>query len=73
MGDVKGKNAIIIDDIIDSGRTICSAAELLKKKGASNVACFATHGIFSGGAMVDLCSSRLSHVIVTNTISKQRD
>lgn len=48
VGSVEGKNAIIIDDIIDTGGTLCEATKILKQKGALSVSCFATHGLFSG-------------------------
>ena len=48
VGAVEGKQAIIIDDIIDTAGTLCQATAELKKKGAESVSCFATHGLFSG-------------------------
>jgi ribose-phosphate pyrophosphokinase len=51
VGDVKGRDAIIYDDMIDSGGTLCKAAADLKKKGARRVFCFATHGLFNGNAL----------------------
>lgn len=51
VGSVEGKQAIIIDDIIDTAGTLCEATKVLKEKGALNVACFATHGLFSGKAI----------------------
>lgn len=50
VGDVKDKNAIIIDDIIDSGGTLCHAASNIVDFGAKNVVAFATHGLFNGNA-----------------------
>jgi len=50
VGDVKGKRAIIIDDIIDTAKTLCHASDELKKMGAISVSCFATHGLFSASA-----------------------
>ena len=49
VGDVKDKNCLIVDDIIDSGTTLCKAAELLKESGAKKIFAYATHGIFSKG------------------------
>ena len=51
IGDVKGKNCLIVDDIIDSGGTLCSAAKLLKSQGAEKLMCYGTHGIFTNGTM----------------------
>jgi ribose-phosphate pyrophosphokinase len=50
VGNVKGKNCLIPDDIIDTGGTLCSAAKMLKENGAEKIICYATHGIFSNGA-----------------------
>lgn len=49
VGDVSGKDILIVDDIIDTGGTLCRASELLKQKGARKLFCYATHGIFSAG------------------------
>lgn len=68
VGNVEGKNAIIIDDIIDTGGTLCEATKVLKEKGALSVSCFATHGLFSGKALANIQNSQLDQVIVTNSI-----
>jgi ribose-phosphate pyrophosphokinase len=49
VGDVKGKDVLIIDDIIDSGGTLCEASALLKRNGAMKIYCYGTHGIFTKG------------------------
>ena len=51
IGNVKGKNCILIDDIIDSGGTIVNAAKALKEKGAKDVFVYVTHGVLSGSAV----------------------
>ena len=68
VGNVSGKQAIIIDDIIDTAGTLKEATKTLKDHGALTVSCFATHGLFSGKAMENLRTSQLDKVIVTNTI-----
>ncbi len=68
IGDVKGKNAIIIDDIIDSAGTITNAAKALKDKGAKDIYICATHALFSGPAVERLSDDPIKEVIVTNTI-----
>ena len=65
VGDVKNSEALIIDDIIDSGGTLCSAAKLLRDSGALKVHCYGTHGIFSKGTPV-LCNS-FDRVMTSNT------
>jgi ribose-phosphate pyrophosphokinase len=68
VGDVRGKNCLIIDDMCDTGGTICKVAEALHKAGANEVyACF-THGVLSGRAVENITGSFLKKVIVTNTI-----
>ncbi|MGC8868767.1 MAG: ribose-phosphate diphosphokinase [Sulfurihydrogenibium sp.] len=68
IGNVEGKNAVIIDDIIDTAGTIVAAAEMLKSKGAKSVIAACTHPVFSGPAVERLKNSVIEEVIVTNTI-----
>ena len=68
IGDVKGKRAIIVDDIIDTAGTVCAASELLLSKGAIRVDVVATHGLLSGPAVERLRKSPIEEVVVTNTI-----
>ncbi len=68
IGDVEGKTAVLVDDMIDTAGTICGAAELLKERGAARVIALATHPIFSGPAAERLEASPIESVVVTNTI-----
>ncbi len=68
VGDVEGKNCLIIDDMCDTGGTICKVAEALHKAGAKEISACFTHGVLSGGAVNNISSSYLKKVIVTNTI-----
>ena len=68
VGSVEGRNAIIIDDIIDTAGTLCEASRVLKEHGALSVSSFATHGLFSGNALENIRKSQLDQVIVTNSI-----
>jgi ribose-phosphate pyrophosphokinase len=68
VGDIKGKTAILVDDIIDSAGTITAAASLLSKKGAREVYVLATHPVLSGPAVERLENSIIKEVFVTNTI-----
>ena len=68
VGDVDGKNCVIVDDMIDTAGTICAAAEQLKEKGAKTVWAATTHGLFSGPAMERLNASPIEKVLVTNTL-----
>jgi len=68
VGDVSGKNCLIIDDMCDTGGTICKVAEALAKSGANEIyACF-THSVLSGKAIENISNSYIKKVIVTNTI-----
>ena len=68
IGEVKGKNCIIIDDIIDSGGTIINAVEALKKAGAIDVYVFITHAVLSGDAAERIKKSKIKKLIITDTI-----
>lgn len=73
VGNVAGKQAIIIDDIIDTAGTLAEATKTLKEHGALSVSCFATHGLFSGKALDNIKGSQLDKVIVTNTVPPQEN
>ena len=68
IGDVKGRNCIIIDDMIDTAGTLCKGADALKKAGAKSVVAYCTHPVLSGGAVTNINNSQIDKVIVTNTI-----
>ncbi|MGV2980565.1 ribose-phosphate pyrophosphokinase [Camelimonas sp. ID_303_24] len=68
IGDVKGRSCILIDDIVDSGGTLCNAAEALLKQGAKEVTAYCTHGVLSGGAVARIASSRLKEMVITDSI-----
>ena len=68
IGDVKGKTAILVDDLVDTAGTIVEAAKILIKFGAKEVYAFATHGIFSSPAIERIKESQLKEVVVTNTV-----
>ncbi|WP_026317652.1 ribose-phosphate pyrophosphokinase [Algicola sagamiensis] len=68
IGDVKGRDCIIVDDMIDTGGTLCKAAEALKEHGAKRVFAYATHPIFSGNAAENIQNSVIDEVVITDTI-----
>ncbi len=69
IGDVAGKSCILVDDIVDSGGTLCNAAEALLKQGAKDVSAYITHGVLSGGAAARISSSKLKELVITDTIA----
>jgi ribose-phosphate pyrophosphokinase len=68
IGEPSGKNCIIIDDIVDTSGTLCSAAKELKKSGAQSVRAYITHPVLSGPAIENIEKSSLDEVVVTDTI-----
>ncbi len=68
LGDPKGKNCIIIDDIVDTAGTLCSAATELKNNGAASVRAYITHPVLSGSAIENINYSTLDELVVTDTI-----
>lgn len=71
IGDVKGKDVILVDDIIDSGGTITKAADLMTEQGATSVRAVCTHAVFSGNAKEKLLNSSLTEVIISDTIPQE--
>jgi ribose-phosphate pyrophosphokinase len=68
IGDVAGRHSILVDDIIDSGGTMCNAAEALLKQGAHSVSVYVTHGVLSGGAVARIASSPVEMMTITDSI-----
>lgn len=72
IGDVKGKDVVMVDDLVDTGGTMCKAANLLKEKGARSVRAVVTHPILSGNAYHNIEKSSLEELVVTDTIPLKR-
>ena len=68
IGDVNGRHCIMVDDIVDSGGTLCNAAKALMDAGALSVDAYVTHGVLSGGAVSRIASSPLSSLVTTDSI-----
>ena len=68
IGEVEGRNIIIVDDMIDTAGTIAKAADMLMEKGALSVRALATHPVFSGQAYEKIANSALTEVVVSDTI-----
>jgi len=68
IGDIEGRNCVIMDDMIDTAGTLVKAAEVLKERGAKRVYAYCTHPVFSGSAIERITHSQLDEVVITNTI-----
>ncbi|KAH8244179.1 hypothetical protein KR026_001798 [Drosophila bipectinata] len=73
VGDVRGKSAVIVDDMVDTGGTLCHAAQQLKRNGALRIYAIVTHGIFSGNAIEKFSDSLFDLVVCTNTVPQSSD
>jgi ribose-phosphate pyrophosphokinase len=68
IGEVQGRDCILIDDIVDSGGTLVNAAEALLDQGATAVSAYITHGVLSGGAVARITGSKLKELVITDSI-----
>jgi len=68
IGDVEGKVCLMVDDIVDSGGTLCNAAKALKDNGAKAVYAYVVHGVLSGGAVARISSSQIEKLVIADTI-----
>ena len=69
IGEVDGRTCLLVDDIVDSGGTICNAAEALLEQGAKAVYAYVSHGVLSGGAVARIRDSKLKSLVVTDSIA----
>lgn len=68
IGDVEGKNCVLVDDLVDTAGTLCKAAAALKDQGAKSVSAYCTHPVLSGNAIENISNSVLDELVVTDTI-----
>lgn len=73
IGDVSGKTCLLVDDIVDTAGTLCTAASALKENGASRVIAYCTHPVLSGPAIERITSSELDELVVTDTIPLSKE
>lgn len=71
--EIRGKNVLLFDDMIDTAGTICNASQALRERGARDIYALAVHGVLSGPALDRLKASPLKEVVITNTITENRD
>jgi ribose-phosphate pyrophosphokinase len=72
IGDVDGKDVVIVDDMIDTGGTLCKAAEILKQSGAKSVNAYCTHGVLSGNALINIEKSSIDLLYISDTIPQAK-
>uniref|UniRef100_A0A832I662 Ribose-phosphate pyrophosphokinase n=1 Tax=Eiseniibacteriota bacterium TaxID=2212470 RepID=A0A832I662_UNCEI len=73
IGDVEGRNVVLFDDVVTTARTLCQAAEAIRKAGARSVRAGVTHGVFGPGALERIAASPIEQLIVTDTVSHERE
>ena len=71
IGDVKGKDCIILDDIIDSAGTICNSADKIIDLGANSITSYVTHGVLTGKALEKISASKLTELVITDSINNE--
>ena len=69
IGNIKGRDCIIVDDIVDTAGTLCNAAEALIESGAKSVSAYITHGVLSGPAVERIKTSKLNELVITDSIA----
>ena len=72
IGDVKGRDCLVVDDIVDTAGTLCNAAEALIDAGAKSVSAYISHGVLSGPAIKRISRSKLSELVITNSIAESK-
>jgi ribose-phosphate pyrophosphokinase len=73
IGEVQGKNVVLVDDMVDTAGTLTRAADLMIERGALSVRAITTHGILSGDAYKKIEQSKLSELIITDSIDKKHE
>jgi ribose-phosphate pyrophosphokinase len=73
IGDVTGADVVLVDDLIDTGGTMCKAAQLIMDKGAKSVRAIVTHPVLSGKAYENISNSVLTELVVTDTIPLRQE
>ena len=73
IGDIKNKDCLVVDDIVDTAGTLCNAAEALINSGAKSVSAYITHGVLSGPAIKRISKSKLTELVITNSIAASKE
>ena len=72
IGDVRNRDCLVVDDIVDTAGTLCNAAEALKSAGARSISAYISHGVLSGPAIKRISESKLSELVITNSIAASK-
>lgn len=73
IGEVEGRNIMLVDDLVDTGGTLCKAADMMMERGALSVRAICTHGVLSGKAYENIENSKLKELIITDTIPQRKE
>ena len=73
IGDIGGRRCLLVDDMVDTAGTLCTAGEVLKERGATHVSAYITHAVLSGPAIERIEASQIDEIVVTDTIPLQED
>ena len=73
IGDIKNKDCLVVDDIVDTAGTLCNAAEALINSGAKSVSAYISHGVLSGPAIKRIAKSKLTELVITNSIAASKE
>jgi ribose-phosphate pyrophosphokinase len=73
IGDVGGKEVLLVDDIVTTAGTLCNAAELIKQKGAKKIWAAVTHGVFTEGALEKIIASPIEKILITDTVPQRKE